>query len=125
MVEIGAATPYFYNGEKGKYSTQLLKAAETARAKKIGLWGKCPGTRLDPTRSLSTGGSVKPSASPSATATSTGNCDPNYDQCVPITGYDLNCPDIYNLGMSRLRVIGRDIHKLDRDRDGIACDSKP
>lgn len=125
MVEIGAAAPYFYNGEKGKYSTQLLKAAQKARAQKIGLWGKCPSSKLDPTRSLSTGTSVKPAPSQSATAAATGNCDPNYDQCVPITGYDLNCPDIYNLGMSRLRVLGRDIHKLDRDRDGIACDSKP
>jgi endonuclease YncB( thermonuclease family) len=125
MVEIGAAAPYFYNGEKGKYSAQLLKAAQKARAQKIGLWGKCPGSRLDPTRSLSTGTSVKPTPSQSAAAAATGNCDPNYDQCVPISAYDLDCPDIYNLGMSRVRVLGRDIHKLDRDRDGIACESKP
>jgi endonuclease YncB( thermonuclease family) len=125
MVEIGAAAPYFYNGEKGKYSAQLLKAAQKARAQKIGLWGKCPGSKLDPTRSLSTGTSVKPAPSQSATAAATGNCDPNYDQCVPISAYDLDCPDIYNLGMSRIRVIGTDIHKLDRDRDGIACESKP
>ncbi len=38
LVQIGAATPYFYQGEKGKYAAQLLKAAENARAKKIGLW---------------------------------------------------------------------------------------
>ncbi len=125
MVEIGAAAPYFYNGEKGKYSAQLLKAAQKARAKKIGLWGKCPGSKLDPTRSLSTGTSVKPAPSQSATAAATGNCDPNYDQCVPISAYDLDCPDIYNLGMSRIRVIGTDVHKLDRDRDGNACESKP
>jgi endonuclease YncB( thermonuclease family) len=125
MVEIGAAAPYFYNGEKGKYSAQLLKAAQKARAQKIGLWGKCPGSKLDPTRSLSTGTSLKPAPSQSATAAATGNCDPNYDQCVPISAYDLDCPDIYNLGMSRIRVIGTDIHKLDRDRDGIACESKP
>jgi endonuclease YncB( thermonuclease family) len=125
MVEIGAAAPYFYNGEKGKYSAQLLKAAQKARSQKIGLWGKCPSSKLDPTRSLSTGTSVKPAPSQSATAAATGNCDPNYDQCVPISAYDLDCPDIYNLGMSRIRVIGTDIHKLDRDRDGIACESKP
>jgi len=125
MVEIGAAAPYFYNGEKGKYSAQLLKAAQKARAQKIGLWGKCPGSKLDPTRSLSTGTSLKPNATPSATSAATGNCDPNYDQCVPISAYDLDCPDIYNLGMSRVRVLGQDIHKLDRDRDGIACESKP
>ena len=60
MVEIGAASPYFFDGEKGKYSAQLFKAAEKAKAKKLGLWGKCPGARLDPTRSLSTGTSLKP-----------------------------------------------------------------
>jgi endonuclease YncB( thermonuclease family) len=125
MVELGAAAPYFYNGEKGKYSSQLLKAAEKAKANKVGLWGKCPGTKLDPTRSVTSGTSIKPSTSPSATATTSGQCDPNYDQCVPISAYDLDCPDIYNLGMSRIRVIGRDIHKLDRDKDGIACESKP
>lgn len=125
MVEIGAAAPYFYNGEKGKYSTQLLKAAEKAKAKKIGLWEKCPGSKLDPFRSLSTGTSVKPTPSTSSTTTATGNCDPNYDQCVPISAYDLDCPDIYNFGMSRIRVLGRDIHKLDRDGDGIACEAKP
>ena len=38
LVEIGAATPYFYKGEKGKYSAQLLKAAQNAKAKKLGLW---------------------------------------------------------------------------------------
>jgi endonuclease YncB( thermonuclease family) len=125
MVEIGAAAPYFYKGEKGMFSAQLLKAAQKAREQKIGLWGKCPGSKLDPTRSLSTGTSVKPAPSQSATAAANGNCDPNYDQCVPISAYDLDCPDIYNLGMSRIRVLGQDIHKLDRDRDGIACESKP
>ena len=38
LVEIGAATPYFHKGEKGKYSSQLLKAAQIAKSKKLGLW---------------------------------------------------------------------------------------
>ncbi len=37
LVKIGAAAPYFYNGEKGRYSTQLLKAAQIAKSKKVGL----------------------------------------------------------------------------------------
>lgn len=123
MVELGAAAPYFYQGEKGKYSTQLLKAAQKARAQKVGLWGKCPGAKLDPTRSLSSGGATKPT--PSTSATTSGQCDPNYDPCIPLSAYDLDCPDIYNLGLSRIRVIGKDVHRLDRDRDGIACESKP
>ena len=55
MVELGAAAPRFYNGEKGKYWSQLLKAAERAKKNRIGLWGKCPGTKLDPYRPLSSG----------------------------------------------------------------------
>jgi endonuclease YncB( thermonuclease family) len=131
MVELGAAAPYFFNGEKGKYSTALLKAAEKAKANKVGLWGKCPGTRLDPSRSVSTGSSGKagpspnPTPSPTPTPTSSGQCDPNYDPCIPYSAYDLDCPDIYNLGLSRIRVIGKDVHRLDRDRDGIACEAKP
>jgi micrococcal nuclease len=125
MVELGAAAPYFYNGEKGKYSTQLLKAAEKAKANKVGLWGKCPGTKLDPSRGVSTGKSNAPVAGPSATSTVSAQCDPNYDPCIPNSAYDLDCPDIYNLGLSRIRVIGTDVHKLDRDRDGIACEAKP
>ena len=123
MVELGAAAPYFFQGEKGKYSKQLIKAAENARAKKIGLWGKCPGAKLDPTRSLASGETAKPT--PSANATTSSQCDPNYDPCIPLSAYDLDCPDIYNLGLSRIRVIGKDVHRLDKDKDGIACESKP
>lgn len=55
MVEIGAATPYFYKGEKGKYSSQILKAAQNAKFKKIGLWKMCPSTKLEPTKPATTG----------------------------------------------------------------------
>jgi micrococcal nuclease len=54
LVKIGAAAPYFYQGEKGKYSNKILKAAERAKSKKLGLWGKCPNTQLVPTKALDT-----------------------------------------------------------------------
>ena len=123
MVEIGAAAPYFYQGEKGKYSKQLLKAAEKARANKVGLWGKCPNAKLNPARSLSSGNSTQVASNPRPGTT--GQCDPNYDPCIPVSAYDLDCPDIYNLGLSSIRVIGQDVHRLDRDRDGVACENKP
>jgi endonuclease YncB( thermonuclease family) len=123
MVELGAAAPLFYNGEKGKYWSQLLKAAEKAKKNKVGLWGKCPNAKLDPYKSLSSGKSGVASASPKASNTS--QCDPNYSPCIPISVTDLNCPDLYAQGISSIRVIGTDIHKFDRDRDGIACENKP
>jgi endonuclease YncB( thermonuclease family) len=123
LVELGAAAPYFFNGEKGKYWSQLLKAAEKAKKNKVGLWGKCPDAKLDPYKLLSSGKSGAASASPKASNTS--QCDPNYSPCIPISVADLNCPDLYARGISSIRVIGVDVHEFDRDRDGIACEAKP
>jgi hypothetical protein len=47
-----------------------------------------------------------------------GNCDPNYIPCIPITD-DHNCSDI----KIAVRVIGEDIYGLDRDGNGIGCES--
>lgn len=121
MVEIGAAAPRFYNGEKGRYSSQLMKAAEKAKKNKTGLWGKCPLAKLDPYKPLSSGNTTNKSSEPSQGA----NCDPNYNPCIPISVTDLDCPDLYALGISSIRVVGSDIHKFDRDRDGVACEAKP
>jgi endonuclease YncB( thermonuclease family) len=115
MVKIGAATPYFYKRELGRYSAQLLKAAETAREKKLGLWSACPGTKLDPYRALTT---IR-----QAPTTPTWQCDPNYEGCVPLYPPDLNCTDIKKLGLAPVKVIGRDVHRLDSDGDGIGCTS--
>ena len=54
LIEIGAAAPYFYRGEKGIYAEQLLKAAQTAQKRKLGMWGICPGTRLSPNHAVQT-----------------------------------------------------------------------
>lgn len=59
LVEIGAATPYFYQGEKGQFSVQLLKAAQNAKSKKLGLWRACPSTKLEPLKAASTGAAKK------------------------------------------------------------------
>ena len=120
LVEIGAAAPYFYRGEKGQYSNQLLKAAQTAKAKSLGLWKNCPGTRLTPNIAISTLNAVSISAL--STEETNSKCDPNYAGCLPIFSSDVDCPDIKRLGLAPVRVIGVDIHRLDRDRDGIGCD---
>jgi micrococcal nuclease len=55
LVRRGAAAPYFYRGDRGKYASLLLSAAVVARASRRGLWGASPGTRLDPYRQVDTG----------------------------------------------------------------------
>jgi micrococcal nuclease len=55
LVKQGAAAPWFYQGERGKYANQLFKAAQLAQKNKVGLWKECPNTKLDPSRALDTG----------------------------------------------------------------------
>jgi micrococcal nuclease len=52
LVRRGAAAPYFFGGDRGRYADELLKAARRARAERRGLWAACPGTRLNPDRAL-------------------------------------------------------------------------
>jgi len=37
----GAATAFFFRGERGRYAGRLLAATEEARAERRGLWGAC------------------------------------------------------------------------------------
>lgn len=119
LVREGAATPYFYRGEKGKYAAALLAAAREAKAKKRGLWGACPGTRLDPSAPATTG----QSGPATRTRARPGSCDPNYTGgCVPPYPPDVDCADLRALGIGPVRVIGTDVHHLDGDGDGWGCE---
>jgi len=120
LVKRGAAAPYFYGGERGKYAARLLSEAQVARAAKRGLWEACPGTRLDPYRAVDTG----PSGPPASTPPPSGKCDPNYaGACVPPYPPDLDCADLRALGLSLpVRVVGSDPHRLDGDHDGLGCE---
>lgn len=55
MVLDGAAAPYFYDGDRGRYADALDRYARAARTARRGLWGACPGTVYDPYRALDTG----------------------------------------------------------------------
>ena len=55
LVRLGAAAPYFYRGVRGRHAEALLHAAKQAQAKRLGLWGACPGARLVPTRQIAAG----------------------------------------------------------------------
>ena len=119
MVEIGAAAPYFYQGGLGVYSKQFLKAAENAKKNVLGLWKVCPGSNLNPYSALQTDAYK---SRPSTALTSNTACDANYAGCVPAYPPDLDCADIKRLNLAPVKVIGRDLHKFDRDGDGIGCD---
>jgi micrococcal nuclease len=41
LVRLGAATPYFYGGDRGRYARSLLDALVAARRERRGMWGAC------------------------------------------------------------------------------------
>lgn len=47
LVREGAATPYFFHKDRGRYAGELLAAVADARAKRRGLWAACPRARLN------------------------------------------------------------------------------
>ncbi len=55
LVAVGAAAPYFYRHRRGRYAARLELLARRARARRLGLWGRCPRTPYDPYRAVSTG----------------------------------------------------------------------
>lgn len=67
LVKLGAAAPWFYKGQKGRFSKELLNAARTAQKKQIGLWKACPTAVLDPSKALDTGAISKENANIDAT----------------------------------------------------------
>jgi micrococcal nuclease len=55
LVRVGAAAPYFYDRRRGRHARLLIRLARRARARRLGLWGRCPGTPWDPNHGVSTG----------------------------------------------------------------------
>ena len=60
-----------------------------------------------------------PEPEPTPEPEAAGDCDPNYSGCVPSYPPDVNCPEVDG----PVEVTGSDPHGLDRDGDGIGCDS--
>jgi micrococcal nuclease len=54
LVRIGAAAPYFYDGQRGRHAALLDRLARRAKALHRGLWGACPHTRYDAYRGVAT-----------------------------------------------------------------------
>lgn len=55
LVRRGAASPYFFRGDRGRFARDLVDAVDEARREKRGYWGACPGARLNLGRGSITG----------------------------------------------------------------------
>jgi endonuclease YncB( thermonuclease family) len=133
LVLDGAAAPYFYRGERGKYAARLVAAVTRAKSAQRGLWGACRGTVLNVDRQVETrvGKAPRNAVTPirpllpgkPGAGGAGAKCDPNYAHgCVPRVDYDLDCADIRALGIAPVRVVGTDVHRLDGDGDGWGCE---
>lgn len=129
LVRQGAATPYFYRGIRGDYAEELDAALLEAQTSKNGMWGNCATVIYTPNEPIETGfaagiGAATDKDSNSGLLILNNNgaaCSSDYRECVPPYPPDLDCGHLRGLGP--IHVIGSDPHRLDRDGDGIACES--
>jgi micrococcal nuclease len=105
LVRRGAAVPYFYDGDRGRYAKRLEAAARSAKSSRRGLWAGCSQSAPQPL--------VPPR----------GGCDPNYaGACVPPYPPDVDCDYLRTRNLAPVRVVGSDPHRLDGDGDGLGCE---
>jgi micrococcal nuclease len=123
LVRRGAATVWFYDGDRGRYAAQLLAAGTAARSAHLGLWGACPRAVWNPYAAASTG-----PGSPPATSTArprpvagAGACDPAYPTvCIAPPPPDLDCRDV---SYRDFPVRPPDPHHFDGEGDGRGCET--
>ena len=124
LVRRGAATVYFYRGERGVHASRLLAAGQAARSARRGLWGACPRAVWNPERAAVTGLSGPATTPKPAPVAALGGCDPSYpDVCIrPYADVgDLDCADV---PYRNFRVLPPDPHGFDgRDDDGLGCEA--
>lgn len=119
MVARGHATPYFYDGERGRFAAQLMRGTRAAQARDLGIWGACPNAVLDAYRGVSTGPASSSGTGGSSGAASGANAlGSGRLPLAPAGGRDLDCVDF----PGPVRVTAGDPHRLDADGDGIGCD---
>lgn len=94
-----------------KYQEQFRQAQEEARSGNRGLWSACDGNSIN--------------SLPKPTTASTGSVPGS-----SYTGGDKDCSDFSTQSEAQVFFIsqggpGSDPHRLDRDRDGVACETLP
>ena len=121
LVRRGAATVWFYRGERGRYAGRLLSAGRSARSAGRGIWGACPGAVWNPLGPATTGPGSGAQAGTTPGRGIAGSCDPSYPTvCIPPPPPDLDCRDIPH---KRFRVRPPDPHGFDGEGDGLGCES--
>jgi endonuclease YncB( thermonuclease family) len=132
LVRRGAAAPWFFDGDRGRYAGTMMLAARQARAAGRGLWSACPATVLDPSRAIETRKPAPPPPPPPPRAVSppppapASNCHPSYQgACLDPNASDYDCEGGSGNGpeyTGYVTVVGDDEYGLDADGDGAGCE---
>jgi endonuclease YncB( thermonuclease family) len=121
LVRRGAASVWFYDGERGRYADQLHAAAEKASRQGRGAWGACR-AKLTPFESFDT----HPKNTRTASGGAGGKCHPSYTgPCLDPNASDYDCAGGSGDGplyTGKVRVVGPDVFGLDPDGDGWGCE---
>jgi micrococcal nuclease len=101
----------------------LYRAADSdAQLSGLGLYGATPKPAPAATPKPTAEPTAKPTPKPTAKPKSASKCHPSYDPCLPIVD-DLDCPDVRRMGKAPVDLIGPDVYRLDRDHDGLGCET--
>lgn len=130
MISEGYAYEYTYNSSY-KYQNEFKQAKKEAKEAKRGLWGNgiCDNNTFPVTTNDSltvpTASTIPIPVVPAITNNTTSDascyCASNVYNCSDFQTHQ-KAQDLYGCCLQK---IGADIHRLDRDKDGLACESLP
>jgi endonuclease YncB( thermonuclease family) len=126
LVRRGAASVWFFEGDRGRFADRLVRAAEQARNLGRGAWGACDAS-YDFERGWDTRRKAPPPPpAPVAASPPAADCHPSYvGACLDPYAEDYDCEGGSGNGplyTGPVRVVGPDDFDLDRDGDGSACE---
>jgi endonuclease YncB( thermonuclease family) len=123
LVERGAASVWFFDGDRGRYAAELARAADAARSQERGAWGACEAS-YDFSHAWTLRQKPEPTAPPPAAVS---NCHPSYEgACLDPGSSDYDCQGGSGNGpdyTGPVRVVGPDDYDLDADGDGVGCEA--
>lgn len=99
-----------------KYADQFLKAQQEAREQNKGLWAGCKEESVEEEVVEATQPATEPTQQPSTDI----NCSSNVYNCTDFKTHN-EAQEVFEY----CGGVNNDVHKLDQDKDGIACESLP
>ena len=126
LVRRGAASVWFFEGERGRFADRLTSAADQARNLGRGAWGACDASYDFESGWMTKVKPLPPPPAPTTAPAPAANCHPSYvGACLDPFASDYDCEGGSGNGpkyTGPVRVVGPDDFGLDSDNDGYGCE---